>query len=240
MLKTTAALLLLAGISTQAAVTYKIPSEDGSAEGALGLTTIPVAGPGHLIWMNHFVVQAGGENIKQLQISYGCPTCNYPSPFSTPYATGVPMYIWAGTSSNPTGATLVGQTNAVVVQPGQANNSTFITMDLLTPCCLPVGTHIFVGTAVSMPPNISANLMPAAIDFHFPNAPGESWYQFGTAASIPSLATLNGTFQSLVDGNFLIRAIGEECETPEPATYALFGVALSILAAKRRRSPSRG
>lgn len=236
MSKLTAALILLAGITAQAAVTYKIPTEDGSAEGALGLSSSPASGFGHLIWMNHFIVQPGGENIKQIQISYGCPTCNYPSPFPTPYATGVPMYVWAGTSNNPSGATLVGQTNAVVVQPGQANNSTFITMDLQAECCLPVGTHIFVGTAVAMPPNISANLAPAAIDFNFPNSPGESWYQFGAAASIPNLATLNGSFQSLVDGNFLIRAIGEECETPEPATNALIGAALLMLAAMRRRA----
>ncbi|MFN7934482.1 MAG: PEP-CTERM sorting domain-containing protein [Bryobacteraceae bacterium] len=215
------------------AVTYQIPNEDGTAEGAMG--PITPLGSGYLIWMNHFVVQAGGENIKQVQISYGCtsPGCQFPSPFSTPFTT-FPVYLWQGTSNNPAGATLLTQTNNVTIQAGDANTNTFLTLDLNPPCCLTPGTHIFVGTVANLAA-AAPGFLPAGFDLTPGSIFGESWFQLGTTAAIPNLNTLGGAYQSLADANFLIRAVGEEC--PEPGTVALGGlglVAIFIGRAKRR------
>lgn len=213
------------------AVTYQLPTEDGSAEIAMGPSS--ATGQGYILWMNHFVVQAGGENIKQIQISYGCtdPSCLYPAPFGTPFST-FPMYLWKGTSNNPAGATLLSTTNNVTIQAGDANTNTFITGDLNPPCCLTAGTHIFVGTVVNLG-GFAPGFNPAGIDLNGPSSPGESWFQFAQTTVIPNLSTLGGSYQSLVDGNFLIRAVGEEC--PEPATWAMGVVGLLGVALARRR-----
>ncbi len=234
------AILALGGGCLQAAVTYQLPAEDGSAEVAIGVPSGAAGAQGYLIWMNHFVIQAGGESIKQLQISYGCtsPGCNYPNPFSTPYATTVPMYLWVGSSNNPVGATLVSQTNAVVIQSGQANTNTFITMDLLDECCFVPGTHIFVGTAVSFQGSITAGFYPAGVDSTPAHSPGNSWFQQGTTPVIPNLSTLSGPYISLIEGNFLIRATAEEC--PEPLSFAMAGLGLIVLVARGRRPTERG
>ncbi|MBS1829487.1 MAG: hypothetical protein JST93_29575 [Acidobacteria bacterium] len=217
------------------AVTYKLLNEDGTAETAMGPNT-PL-GSGYLIWMNHFVVQAGGEYIKQIQISYGCtnPGCTFPAPFSTPFVT-TPMYLWQGTSSNPAGATLLSQTSNVTIQPGEANTNTFITMDLNPPCCLPVGTHFFVGTAISVS-SFLPGFLPAGIDNTGASSPGQSWFQMGTTSVIPNLNTLTGSYSALIEGNFLIRAVSEECPSPEPGTVVMGGLGLVglLIGGARRR-----
>lgn len=234
MRKWAAAFLFLAGMNLHAAITYRLAGEDGTAESASGLVSFGGTAHGYILWMNHFVITAGGESIKQLQISYGCPTCNFPDPMGLPFATGVPMYLWQGTSANPTGATLVGQTAPVVIQPGQVNNSTFITMDVLTECCFTPGTHIFVGTALSIAPGITTAFLPAAQDIDFPHSGANSWVQFGTTATIPSVTTLTGSFGAINEATFLIRAVGEEC--PEPAAFLLVATGLGIAAVLRKRA----
>ncbi|MBS1829053.1 MAG: PEP-CTERM sorting domain-containing protein [Acidobacteria bacterium] len=231
--KLVAAMLFLAGLNLNATVTYRLVPEDGTAETAAGLVSFGGTAHGYVLWMNHFVITAGGESIKQIQIAYGCPTCNFPDPIGLPFATGVPMYLWQGSSSNPAGATLVGQTAPVVIQPGQANNGTFITMDVLTECCFTPGTHIFVGTALSISPGITTDFRPAAQDIDFPHASGHSWFQFGTASTIPGVTTLTGSFFTSNDATFLIRAVGEEC--PEPATILLIGAGLGVAVLLRKR-----
>lgn len=234
MRKWATAFLLLASMNLHGAITYRLVTEDGTAEASAGIASIGGTVDGYVLWMNHFLITAGGENIRQLQIAYGCPTCNFPDPMPLPFATGAPMYLWQGTSSNPAGATLVGQTAPVVIQPGQANNSTFITMDVLTQCCFTPGTHIFVGTVLGIGPGIATSFMPAAVDTDFPHAPGNSWVQFGFHTGVPDVTTLTGSFGTLSEGTFLIRAIGEEC--PEPAAFLLTGAGLALAALLRKRA----
>lgn len=233
MLQRLAVLLFVAGTYLQASITYKVPTEDGTAEEALGLYHPTATIGGYVLWMNHFVIQPGGESIRQLQIAYGCPTCTFPAPSTLPFATGTPMYLWQGSSGNPTGATLVGQTNPVVIQPGQVNNNTFITMDLIGECCFQPGTHIFVGTLLSIGPGITNDFRPAAADHTFPVTPGGSWIQISTSSVLPDVTTLSGSYFSTIEQNFLIRAVAEEC--PEPAAYLLTAAGLCLAAVLRRR-----
>ena len=75
--------------------------------------------------------------------------------------------------------------------------------------------------------------LAAAIDSTPLYSIGQSWLQTGSSTTIPNVTTLAGPFVTLVEGNFLIRAVGEEC--PEPATYVLTGAGLLLATVMRRR-----
>ncbi|CAN5596878.1 PEP-CTERM sorting domain-containing protein [soil metagenome] len=205
-------------------VNYAI--DDGSAERAIGID------PGEdTLWFNTFPVQPGGEVIDSISVAFGRPGI-------TQALNGLPILILLyedADGGDPWNAVLKQSLNAL---SANANTNTLNVYNIT-----PTEIHGTLLAAVIYRNTTSINRFISSSDETAPTLANRSYYGFtvddmnqNDLSSIP--VSQRGTLESIVAGNWLVRAHGSP--VPEPASASGAVLAVLACAARRRRISSAG
>ncbi|MBC8107835.1 MAG: hypothetical protein H7Z14_14700 [Anaerolineae bacterium] len=199
-------------------VSYAI--DDGSAERAIGID------PGEdTLWFNTFPVQPGGEVVDSISVAFGRPGI-------TQQLNGLNILVLLyedADGGDPWNALLKTSVNGITAN---ANTNTLNVYNIT-----PTEMHGTMLAAVIFRNTTAVNRFISSSDETAPNLPNRSFFAFtiddmnqNDLSSIP--AGQRGPLESLVAGNWLVRAHGTP--VPEPGC-ALAAIALVLPCACRRR-----
>lgn len=202
-----------------ATVDYAI--DDGTAERAIGID------PGEdTLWFNTFPVQSGGEVIDSISVAYGRPNLG-----QALNGLNVLVLLYEDQDGgDPFNAVFKTSVNAVT-----ANANTNI---LNTYPITPIEVHGTFLAAVIFRNRTTVNRFISASDETAPTLPNRSYYGFTVGdmnqsdlSSIP--ISQRGTLESIIPGNWLVRAHG--VPVPEPTLAASFAC-LGLCGRRQRRA----